>query len=85
MEKEIELKALEAIENIPMPPKTLPYVIDEGPMYIPKEITEYLDRIGVKPELDKNGQISVPDYLNLLKETGIMDMLEMPITHYKVI
>lgn len=82
MKKEIELKALEAIENLPMPPKSLPYVVDNRIVEIPSEVMEYWAAMGIKP---KESKIKAKDYLQLLKDTGICESLDFPIAHYTVI
>lgn len=82
MKKEIELKALEAIENIPMPPKSLPYVVDDKMVEIPSEVMEYWTAMGIRP---KERKIKAKDYLQLLKDTGIGEALDFPIAHYTVI
>lgn len=76
------LEVLEAIENMPMPPKSLPYVVDDRLVEIPSEVMGYWAAMGIKPKDDK---IKAKDYIQLLKDTGICETLDFPIAHYKVI
>lgn len=70
IEKEIEF--LEMLESIPLPPDPAPVPTEkDGLVVVPSVTVEYLKKIGVKLDLDKEGRMKTEDYITLLDEYHI--------------
>lgn len=72
-----QLEFLEALEEIPQIPDTLPlHMIDvDDTTIIPDLVLEYLRKCGAEIELDDNGRYSGTEYLRLLDKYDI----ELPV------
>lgn len=75
MEKsKIRLKALEALENTPIPPDIIPGSIctqEDQRIRVPSPVMEYLEKMNDAPELDSDGLVPLDVYMSTLRKHGM--------------
>jgi hypothetical protein len=72
---ENELKILEMIESLPVPPEVFSSTTlydESGMVKVPKDVYDYLESINVIPNTNCDGQLHIDDYMALLKANHIL-------------
>ena len=81
-----ELKILQAIDGVPLPPQKITSVLsdEQSRVKLPDALALYLEKAKLSPKLDKDGKISHKEYLGILEKHNIAT-IGHPVRRYVVV